>query len=144
MTRGDKGAVMRKLVFAAAAVLLSPAAFADNTITTAAYNILVRPADAGKSITLKVGQCIAVRLSTQAASTGYEWYLAPGMNEAMSLAARTVTTPGDAPPGAPSQLDYTLCAAAPGTVAVKFLKYRVWEKQTPAAETLSFTVKIAP
>jgi predicted secreted protein len=84
-----------------------------------------------------------VRLSTQAASTGYEWYLAPGMSELMSLAARTVTTPGGAPPGAPSQLDYILCAAAPGEVTVKFLNYRVWEKNVPPAKTIAVTVKIA-
>jgi len=93
-------------------------------------------------IALTVGQCLDVRLSTQAASTGYEWYLAPGMPEIMGLSARTVTTPGGAPPGAPSQLDYVLCAAAPGDVAVKLFNKRIWEKNTPPAKTLSFTVKI--
>jgi predicted secreted protein len=131
-----EGGFMRKRIFAAMAVLLSNAAFADNTVAT--------PADNGKTFDLKVGQCLDVRLETQSASTGYEWYLAPGMSERMSLAARTVTTPGNAPPGAPSQLDYILCAAAPGATTVKFLNYRVWEKNTPPAKTLSFPVKITP
>ena len=125
---------MRTAILTIIAAFLSQAAFADNTIVT--------PADNGKTIALKVGQCIDVRLSTQAASTGYQWYLAPGMPEIMGLSARTVTTPGGAPPGAPSQLDYVLCAEAPGELTVKFLNYRPWEKNTPPAKTLSFTVKI--
>lgn len=83
-----------------------------------------------------------MRLETQAASTGYQWYLAPGMPEIMGLSARTVTTPGGAPPGAPSQIDFVLCAEALGVLTVKFLYYRPWEKNTPPAKTLSFTVKI--
>jgi predicted secreted protein len=125
---------MRTAILAITVVLLSQAALADN--------ILVTPADNGKAITLKVGQCIDVRLSTQAASTGYEWYLAPRMPEIMGLSARTVTTPGNAPPGTPSQLDYVLCAEAPGDLTVKFLNYRPWEKNTPPAKTLNFAVKI--
>ena len=126
---------MRKLIFAITGAFLSQAALADN--------ILITPSDNGKTIVLKVGQCLDVRLSTQAASTGYEWFLAPGMSEKMSLVARTVTTPGGAPPGAPSQLDYILCAAAPGETTVKFLNYRVWEKNVPPAKTLSVIVKTA-
>lgn len=103
---------------------------------------VVTTADDGKTFTLSVGQCLDVRLSTQAASTGYQWYLAPGMSEVMSLAARTVTTPGDAPPGAPSQLDYILCAASPGSTVVRFLNYRTWEKNVLPAKALSLTVKI--
>jgi len=125
---------MRALFFAITATLLTPAALADNVIVT--------QADDGKSIPLAIGQCLDVRLSTQAASTGYEWFLAPGMSEVMSLAARTVTTPGNAMPGTPSQLDYILCAAAPGETTVTFLNYRVWEKHTPPAKMLRFTVKI--
>jgi predicted secreted protein len=125
---------MRTLLFAFTAALLSQAALAGP--------VLVTPADSGKTIALKVGQCLDIRLSTQAASTGYEWYLAPGMSERMSLAARTVTTPAGAPTGAPSQLDYILCAAAPGETVVKFLNYRVWEKNVKPAHELSFTVKI--
>ena len=125
---------MRKLIFAAAAIFASQAALADTTVIT--------PADNGKTFDLKVGQCVDVRLSSNAASTGYEWYLAPGLNEAMSLAARTVTTPGIAPPGTPVTLDFILCAAAPGAVPVKFANYRVWEKNVPPAKELSFTVKI--
>jgi predicted secreted protein len=125
---------MRALLFAFTAALLSQAALAEP--------ILVTPADNGKMIALNVGQCLDIRLSTQAASTGYEWYLAPGMSERMSLAARTVTTPAGAPPGAPSQLDYILCAAAPGETTVKLFNKRIWEKNTPPATTLSFTMKI--
>ena len=116
------------------AAIFAQAAMADT--------ILVTPADDGKTIGLAVGQCLDVRLSTQAASTGYDWYLAPGLSEVMSLAGRTHTTTGGAPPGAPSQLDFILCAAAPGETLVKFANYRPWEKNTPPAQTLSFAVKI--
>jgi len=125
---------MRLLISVAAVIFASQAALAEPVIVT--------PADNGKTFALKVGQCLDVRLATQAASTGYDWYLAPGLPEIMGLSARTVTTPGGAPPGAPSQLDYVLCAAASGEVTVKFLNYRPWEKNTPPAKTLSFTVKI--
>lgn len=125
---------MHKFVFAAAAVVLANAAYAENTVVT--------PADNGKAFTLTVGQCLDVRLSTQSASTGYEWFLAPGMPEIMGLSARTVTTPGDAPPGAPSQLDFILCAEAPGALTVKFLNYRVWEKHVKPAQELSFPITI--
>jgi predicted secreted protein len=125
---------MRKIFYAITAALLTQAASADT--------ILVTTADNGKTIPLTVGQCLDVRLSTQAASTGYQWYLAPALSEIMSLAARTHTTTGGAPPGAPSQLDFILCAAAPGEAAVKFSNYRPWDKNTPPAQTLSFAVKI--
>ena len=125
---------MRKLFYAIAAAIFTQAACADT--------ILVTPADNGKTVSLTVGQCLDVRLSTQAASTGYQWYLAPGLSEVMSLAARTVTTPQGAPPGAPSQLDFILCAAAHGEAAVTFAYYRPWEKTTQPAKTLTFTVKI--
>jgi predicted secreted protein len=125
---------MRTAIFAITAAFLSQAAVAEP--------IIVTPADNGKAIALKVGQCLDVRLSTQAASTGYDWYLAPGMPEIMGLSARTVTTPGGAPPGTPSQLDFVLCAEAPGELTVEFLNYRPWEKNTPPAKTLSFAVKI--
>lgn len=127
---------MRRLAFAIATILCTSAAVADPQVITTADN--------GRTFALKVGQCIDVRLATQAASTGYQWYLAPGLNEAMSLAARTVTTPGDAPPGAPAQLDFILCAAAPAEVPVTFIKYRPWEKNVLPAEALRFTVEITP
>lgn len=125
---------MRTSSIAIAAVLLTGAAFAGHTLVT--------PEDNGKTYTLKVGQCLDVRLMTQAASTGYQWFLAPGMPEIMGLSARTETIPGDAVPGTPWQLDYILCAEAPGSLTVKFLNYRVWEKNTPPAKTLSFPVTI--
>ncbi len=125
---------MRNIVIAMAALLFAQASAAATTVAT--------PADDGKTLVLKIGDCVDVRLATQAASTGYDWYLAPGMNEAMGLAARTLTTPGGAMPGTPAQLDYILCAAAPGQVTVKFLLYRPWEKKTPPAKTLTFAVKI--
>lgn len=127
---------MRIPMLAVMTVLISQAALAEPQLVT--------PADDGKVFSLTVGQCLDVRLSSQAASTGYEWYLAPGMSEVMSLAARTVTTPGTAMPGAPSQLDYILCAATSGETVVRFLNYRPWEKNVLPAKTLSFSVKIAP
>lgn len=126
---------MRTPILAVAALAFAAAAAAEPLVVT--------PAEDGKPLALKVGQCIDVRLSTQGASTGYEWYLAPGMPEIMNLSARTVTTPGDAPPGAPSQLDYILCAAAPGALTVKFINQRAWEKNIPPAKTLNFPVTIA-
>jgi predicted secreted protein len=127
---------MRSLLFAAAVLLIAPAAFADN--------IVITPANDGQTFAMKVGECLDVRLSSQAASTGYQWYLAPGLNEAISLAARTVTTPGNAAPGTPEQLDFILCAAAPAEVPVTFLNYRPWEKNVLPAKALRFTAKIAP
>jgi len=125
---------MRKLFYAIAAAIFTQAACADT--------ILVTPADNGKTVSLTVGQCLDVRLSTQAASTGYQWYLAPGLSEKMSLAARTVTTTAGAPPGTPAQLDFILCAAAPGWAAVHFAYYRPWEKDTPSAKTLLIKTRI--
>ena len=138
---------MRKGAFAIAVVFFSQTASAGEGPIVAGSVMrtpvpVITPADAGKPIALIVGQCMDVRLSTQAASTGYEWYLAPGLNEAMSLAARKVTEPAEPMPGAPATLDYILCAAAPGEVVVKFIKYRVWEKKVPPVESLTITVKI--
>lgn len=134
---------MHKLIFAAA--LLTQVASGEEPMMANMRYLASAPVvtlqDNGKTYSLKPGNCIHVRLTTNP-STGYDWYLAPGMNEAMNLSARTVTTPGGAMPGAPSQLEYVLCAAAPGTVVVKLLYYRPWEKNTPPAQTLTFTVKI--
>lgn len=126
---------MRKLIFAFAAVLISQAALADN--------IVVTPADNGKTFSLAIGQCLDVRLSSNAASTGYQWYLAPGLSDVLSLAARTETTPGNAMPGTPVMVDYILCAAKPGKAAVKFANYRAWEKNVKPAQELAFTVKVS-
>ncbi|MDR3527510.1 MAG: protease inhibitor I42 family protein [Rhizomicrobium sp.] len=138
---------MRKPIYALIAVLLNQPAMADlleDPVIASSLPRIVTADENGKTFALAVGQCLDVRLSTQAASTGYDWFLAPGLSEAVSLAARTVTTAGNAMPGAPAQLDYILCAAALGTVAVTFRNYRVWEKHTPPAKTLSFTVTITP
>lgn len=126
---------MRTRLLAIAAVMASQAAFADT--------IIVTPADNGRIITLAIGQCLDVRLSSNAASTGYQWYLAPGMSEVLSLAARTVTAPAEPMPGAPSTLDYILCAAQEGEAVVKFANYRPWEKDKKPAHEFAFTVKVA-
>lgn len=125
---------MRKLIYVFTAAFLSQSALAKITIVT--------PADSGKTFPLSIGQCVDVRLSSNAASTGYQWYLAPGMSEVLSLAARTVTAPAEPMPGAPSTLDYTICAAKPGQAMVRFSNYRIWEKNAKPAQAFAFTVKV--
>jgi predicted secreted protein len=125
---------MRTLFFAA--VLLSQAAFAENVVVT--------PADNGKTFTLAVDQCLDVRLSTQAASTGYDWHLAPVSTPLMQIVRQHVTAADSGLIGAPAQLDIVLCAATPGRGAVKLIYNRVWEHNTPPAQALSFAVTITP
>jgi len=127
---------MRKLLLVLTVTALSQAASAENLVVT--------PSDSGKTFTLAIGQCLDVRLLSNAGSTGYQWYLAPGLSDMLSLTARTETTPGNAMPGTPVTLDYILCAAKPGQAAVTFANYRVWEKNVKPAQTLAFTVKVKP
>ena len=125
---------MHKLIYAFIAVLISQAALAEN--------IVVTPADNGKTFSLAIGQCLDVRLSSNAGSTGYQWYLAPGMSEVLSLAARTVTAPAQPMPGAPSTLDYIICAAKPGKAMVSFANYQPWMKGKKPAQELTFAVNV--
>lgn len=139
---------MRALLIAAAFIApLVVAAAAEPTVVISFVErsriVIVTPADNGKTIGLAANQCLDLKLQTQAGSTGYDWYMAHDSTPLMKLEARTLTSPANAMPGAPSEVDYVLCAVEKGEGVVKFAYYRPWEKNTPPAKTLTFTVKIA-
>jgi inhibitor of cysteine peptidase len=125
----------------AAAGLLALGSFAF-----AASDVVVTEADSGKTFTLAPKQCLSVQLQTQAASTGYDWYMTANSTALMKLDGRAVTTPGTtdgvAVVGAPALDDFSLCAVAAGTGKVKFDYRRPWERGVKPAKTFEVKVKI--
>lgn len=120
---------MRLTAIAAAALLFAPAALADWQV--------VSEADNGKTIEVPLQYCVEVRLS-QNASTGYSWAYDPALASKMDIEAPKTIADKNAPPGAPSKISWVMCPKKPGLVGALFVYRRPWEKDKPAAKTLSF------
>jgi len=102
----------------------------------------ITQADAGKSVTLSVGQTLTVHLSAQL-GTGYGWAVAsdstPLLKFEKSSALGSATMPG----GAQTQeLLFTATSAGQGTLK---LEYRQpWMKDTAPSKTYSVSVTVTP
>jgi predicted secreted protein len=124
---------------AAAILMLGNVAFAT-------ADIVVTEADGGKIVKLSLQDCLSVKLQTQAASTGYDWYMTADSTSLMKLDGRTVTTPGTAEGapvvGAPAMDDFSLCAIGSGSGKVKFDYRRPWERGAKPAKHYEVNVQV--
>jgi len=98
--------------------------------------------DDGKSLDLRVGESIGLRLHENA-STGYRWAF-----EARDEAAVDVLEEGYA--GRPSAVgsggfvQWTLHARAPGTTHIKLKLWRVWQGDSSVRKRFELTLNIRP
>lgn len=138
---------MRGYLLALAALAVSQAALAGSTVAPAtsaqrAQALTITASDIGSTVTLKRHQCLILNLSTQAASTGYDWYLADDSTALLQQKSRLVTTTSEMP-GAPAALEYVFCPLKAGRGLLHLEYKRIWEKKLAPAQTLRYVVQIA-
>jgi predicted secreted protein len=102
----------------------------------------ITQADAGKSVTLSVGERLTVHLSAQL-GTGYGWAAAsdstPLLKFENSGALGSATMPG----GAQTQ-ELVFIAAGAGQGTLKLEYRQPWVKDTPPSKTFSVAVTVTP
>ena len=102
--------------------------------------LTVTQADAGKSVSLAVGQRLMVHLSEQA-GTGYGWITAADSTPLLKFEDGSVASGATIPGGAQMQvLVYSAVAAGKGTLKIEYR--RSWEKDVPAAKTYEIVVTV--
>ena len=91
---------------------------------------------------LNVGETVILSLEENA-STGFTWHLKLSEEGIVEISSKTVTT--QAPPGvvgAPSKVSWFIKAVKPGKVALTLKKYRGWEGENSAIESLTYTIQV--
>ena len=129
------------ILFAGAAFCLA-ALFATGSHAMGATPdpLTVTQADAGKSVSLAIGQRLSVHLSEQA-GTGYSWITASDSTPLLKFEGSSVTSTATMPGAAEIQaMVYSAVAAGKGTLKIEYR--RSWEKDQPPAETFSIAVTI--
>ena len=102
--------------------------------------LTVTQADAGKSVSLVVGQRLSVHLSEQA-GTGYSWITASDSTPLLRFEGASTKSGATMPGGAEIRvLVYSAAAAGKGTLKIEYL--RSWEKDQPPAKTFSIAVTV--
>lgn len=133
MIWSQRGILCRSLVVTVlVAVLALPAAAA-----VTARTVTVGAAANGKSLTLKKGDTLVVRLSANP-STGYDWAIGSKPN-ALRLVKRTYL---GAPPQRPGQggTDIFRFSVRSGKGKLKLVYRRSWEKEIPPIRSFELTV----
>ncbi len=102
---------------------------------------MITAADAGKTVSLIVGEQLTVRLDSQP-STGYGWDPDPTSTPLLSRTSTKQAGGGNIPGGAETE-SLTFVARAAGEGQLKLIYDRPWERDKPPARTFSVTVKIA-
>ena len=131
------------LLFAAlGAVVLAAMAGNGQAMGSPPPALTVTQADAGKPVTLSVGQRLTVHLSAQL-GTGYSWVAASDSTPLLKFENSSALGSADMPGGAQLQeLVFTATGAGQGTLN---LEYRQpWVKNTPPSKTYSLSVTVAP
>lgn len=91
---------------------------------------------------MNVGETVILSLEENA-STGFTWHLKLSEEGIVEISSKTVTT--QAPPGvvgAPSKVSWFIKAVKPGKVALTLKKYRGWEGENSAIESLTYTIEV--
>ncbi|MDK2954498.1 MAG: inhibitor of cysteine peptidase [Kosmotoga sp.] len=94
------------------------------------------------SNTLNIGETVILSLEENA-STGFTWHLSLSEEGIVKITSKTITT--QAPPGvlgAPSMVSWTFKAVKPGKVTLTLKKYRSWEGEEAAVETLNYFISV--
>jgi inhibitor of cysteine peptidase len=127
------------LLFSAAAcsgaVPLSTPTSASNALTEA---------NNGKTVTLKVGETLVVRLASNP-STGYTWETKDLDTQMLEQVGEAAFESPETPPdlvGAGGTLVLTFKALEPGTTTLTLVYHRPWETDVAPLQTFSVTVTV--
>jgi predicted secreted protein len=101
---------------------------------------VITAADAGKTVSLIVGEQLTVRLDAQP-GTGFGWE--PDATSTPLLSSKGSTLSGGNIPGGVETQSLTFVARAAGEGNLKLVYRRGWENDVPPAKSFSVTVKIA-
>jgi inhibitor of cysteine peptidase len=123
-----------------AGVLLCAETPAGLAMARAPGALTVSEQDAGKTVSLKVGQALEVHLQGQP-GTGAGWSVAPGSTNLLKYEG-VKSAGGAAMPGGSETQILTFTATAAGTGDLKLEYGRPWEETVPPQKTFSLTVKI--
>ena len=132
---------VRTIILRCHAVFISALAFAFASSRMDASLTTITTADAGHSITLRIGQELALNLESNP-STGYRWFLASTPNSILTSLGKPTYKQGRPAPGAGGVESWTFRATDAGTQTLKFEYRRPWEKKTPPAKTVLFHVTV--
>jgi predicted secreted protein len=131
------------LLFAGAAFCLA-ALFATGSqaMGAAPDPLTVTQADAGKSVSLSIGQRLSVHLSEQA-GTGYSWITAFDSTPLLKFEGASTASGATMPGGTEIEvLVYSAATAGKGTLKIEYR--RSWEKDQPPAKNFSIAVTVRP
>jgi inhibitor of cysteine peptidase len=100
--------------------------------------------DSGTTIEAKAGQQFTISLKGNA-TTGFTWQMAKGTNSAVVTKVKDVYTAENSGgmSGVGGTHVWTFKAIKAGTTKIKLLYQRTWEKSTPPANTLEYTIKVS-
>lgn len=99
--------------------------------------------DSGTTIETKVGKQFIISLRGNA-TTGFTWQMAKGTDSAVVKKVTDVYTSENrgGMSGVGGTHVWTFEAVKAGTTKIKLLYQRTWEKPTPPANTLEYTIKV--
>ncbi len=107
----------------------------------AAATLTVTEDDNGKPVALAIGQDVYVRLPAQL-GTGFSWHVARDSASVLQLISSS-SEGGAARPGVRETQVLRFRARKAGTGTLKILYSQAWDKQTPPAKTVTFSVRVA-
>ncbi|MBX7215141.1 MAG: protease inhibitor I42 family protein [Thermoflexales bacterium] len=129
----------RVIPLLAAAFCLFAATLAACQTNTPAQTLTEQ--DAGKTVTVKVGDTLRVELDGNV-TTGYNWIPAAQTPALLTQREPTSVTPQSALPGAPGKIVLQFVASATGQTRLKLDYKRIWETDVPPAKTYEVTVVV--
>jgi inhibitor of cysteine peptidase len=98
-------------------------------------------ADNGKTFTLPPKTAIVVTLPSNA-STGYAWQLKPEDKSVVRLVSHRYLQPKKSVPGAPGNERWRFAAVGAGSVKLRLVYVRSWEKNKPPARRFGVTIRV--
>jgi inhibitor of cysteine peptidase len=101
---------------------------------------MLQESDAGRAIQVERGRRLTLRLDANR-STGYRWFVASSGN-ALSQLGEPFYTAEKAAAGGGGAEYWSFMPQRAGTQELRFEYRRPWEKDTPAARSLSFMVEV--
>jgi predicted secreted protein len=103
--------------------------------------ISVQRSDAGKAITLHVGDVLSVRLP-ELRTAGYQWVVDTIDPRVLVLRASNYTAPQGTALGASGIRTMLMNSVAPGQTSLKLASRRPWESANAAGEQFEITVSV--
>jgi inhibitor of cysteine peptidase len=102
--------------------------------------ITLTRADAGRTVEVRVGDTIRIRLEENP-TTGYRWSLEPAGDDALALEASDYVAPGGTVGGGGERV-FTFEAKKAGGATVRLKLWREWEGDKSITETFTITFRV--